>query len=144
MPRSDDLLELLTAAHALTRIAALDTRSQAPAAQWRSLTLLRDHGPQRVGDLARLSRISQPGMTRLAGQLAEAGLIDRTADAADSRVAILTITPEGRAALESWHDELRAALAPRFADLTDDEWEILRHAAEILTHKTRVPRKKAR
>ncbi|GAA3916357.1 MarR family winged helix-turn-helix transcriptional regulator [Microbacterium invictum] len=146
MPRSEELLQLMIAAHALTRVAALDTRTETPAAQWRSLTLLRDHGPQRVGDLARLSRISQPGMTRLAGQLADAGLIERTSDATDSRVAILTVTPAGLSALDAWHDELRSALAPRFADLTDQEWATLNSAADILTRKTGVeaPERKIR
>ena len=55
MTRDDDLQTLLLAVHALTRIAALDTHNDAPAAQWRTLTLLRDHGPQRLGDLATLS-----------------------------------------------------------------------------------------
>jgi DNA-binding MarR family transcriptional regulator len=134
--RAENLMQLMLAAHTLTRMAAIDARPDTPAAQWRSLMLLRDHGPQRVGDLARLSRISQPGMTRLAGQLAEAGLVERTTDATDSRVAILTVTGAGLAAIASWQAELTRALSPRFADLTDDEWTTLERAAALLVRKT--------
>jgi DNA-binding MarR family transcriptional regulator len=73
MQHSDDILRLLIGAHALTRVAALDTRT-APSAQWRTLVLLRDNGPLRIGDLATLSRVTQPGMTRLVAQMADAGL----------------------------------------------------------------------
>ena len=136
MTKSEDILRLMLGAHALTRLAALDTPSPAPAAQWRTLSLLRDHGPQRLGDLARLSRISQPGMTRLAGQMADAGLIAREADPHDSRVSVLSATDAGIAALDQWLVQLQASLAPRFADLTDDDWAALRRAARILTDKT--------
>ncbi|WZH36089.1 MAG: MarR family transcriptional regulator [Microbacterium enclense] len=133
MTRDDDLQRLLLAVHALTRIAALDTQNDAPAAQWRTLTLLRDHGPQRLGDLATLSRVTQPGMTRLVHQLNDAGLVAREADPDDSRVSVITATDEGLAALERWLSQLSAALAPHVADLTDAEWEAVSVAAGALS-----------
>lgn len=133
MQQTDDLLRLLLGAHALTRIASLKTKSDAPAAQWRTLALLRDHGPQRLGDLATLSRVTQPGMTRLATQMADAGLIARSADAHDSRVSILSLTPAGAAALEDWLTLLGETLAPRFDALGEQDRAALRRAADILT-----------
>ncbi|MCT9820384.1 MarR family transcriptional regulator [Microbacterium sp. W1N] len=132
MTDHDEILRLLLAAHTLTRVAALDTASDAPSAQWRTLTLLRDHGPQRLGDLAHLSRVSQPGMTRLVRQMVQAGLLARTTDPADSRATVLAATPEGLDALDQWRHDLGVALAPRFADLDDQEWTSLRRAARIL------------
>jgi DNA-binding MarR family transcriptional regulator len=132
MDYSDDLLRLLMGAHALTRIASLETRSEAPAAQWRTLALLRDHGPQRLGDLARLSRVTQPGMTRLAAQMVDAGLLSRATDPADSRASIFSLTEAGAAALEEWLSLLAETLAPRFAHLDDGDRAILRRAADIL------------
>ena len=70
MTHAEDIEEIVVAAHALTRIAALETRNEAPAAQWRTLSILQNEGPQRLGELATLSRVTQPGMTRLVGQLA--------------------------------------------------------------------------
>lgn len=136
MTRDDDLQRLLLAVHALTRIAALDTQSEAPAAQWRTLTLLRDHGPQRLGDLATLSRVTQPGMTRLVHQMDAAGLVARTAHPGDSRVSVVTATDQGLAALERWYGQFRAALAPHVADMSDEEWDAVSVAASALA--TRV------
>lgn len=133
MHYADDLLRLLMGAHALTRIASLETRNEAPAAQWRTLALLRDHGPQRLGDLATLSRVTQPGMTRLTAQMVDAGLLARSTDPTDSRASILSLTDAGAAALQEWLALLADTLAPRFADLDDEDRAALRRAADILS-----------
>lgn len=144
MTRDDDLQRLLLAVHALTRIAAIDTQNDAPGAQWRTLILLRDHGPQRLGDLATLSRVTQPGMTRLVHQMDTAGLIERSSDPDDSRVSVIAATDAGLDALDRWFEALRSALAPHVANLSDAEWEAVRVAAGALSarvglHPASVP-----
>ncbi|QRY40874.1 MarR family transcriptional regulator [Microbacterium hominis] len=138
MQHTDDILRLLVGAHALTRVASLETRTEAPAAQWRTLVLLRDNGPLRIGDLATLSRVTQPGMTRLVTQMAEAGLVERTTDPGDSRATLVSATDAGMSALDEWLKVLSAALAPRFADLDEQEWATIRRAADIVDARTRV------
>lgn len=138
MQHDRDILRLVTGAHALTRVASLETRNEAPAAQWRTITLLREYGPQRIGDLAALSRVTQPGMTRLVAQMSEAGLLERSTDANDSRATVVTVTDAGLAALDDWMRVLGEALAPRFADLDDDEWAAIRRAADIVESRTRL------
>ncbi|KXC06319.1 MULTISPECIES: MarR family winged helix-turn-helix transcriptional regulator [Microbacterium] len=138
MQHTDDILRLLVGAHALTRVASLETRTEAPAAQWRTLVLLRDNGPLRIGDLATLSRVTQPGMTRLVTQMAEAGLVERTTDPGDSRATLVSATDAGMSALDEWLQVLSAALAPRFADLDEQEWATIRRAADIVDARTRV------
>ncbi|AUG29589.1 MULTISPECIES: MarR family winged helix-turn-helix transcriptional regulator [Microbacterium] len=138
MQHTDDILRLLVGAHALTRVASLETRTEAPAAQWRTLVLLRDNGPLRIGDLATLSRVTQPGMTRLVTQMAEAGLVERTTDPGDSRATLVSATDAGMSALDEWLRVLSAALAPRFADLDEQEWATIRRAADIVDARTRV------
>ena len=133
MTRDDDLQRLLLAVHALTRIAALDTQNDAPAAQWRTLTLLRDNGPQRLGDLATLSRVTQPGMTRLVHQLSDAGLVTREPHPEDSRVSVIAATDEGLVALDRWLTQLSQALAPHVDDMTDVEWDAVSIAAGALS-----------
>lgn len=132
MTREDDLQTLLLAVHALTRIAAIDTQTEAPAAQWRTLTLLRDHGPQRLGDLATLSRVTQPGMTRLVHQMDAAGLVERRRHPDDSRVSVIGATAKGLDALSGWYEQFRAALAPHVADLSEREWDAVSIAASAL------------
>ncbi|MDQ1083922.1 MULTISPECIES: MarR family winged helix-turn-helix transcriptional regulator [Microbacterium] len=133
MTRDDDLQKLLLAVHALTRIAAIDTQNDAPGAQWRTLTLLRDHGPQSIGDLATLSRVTQPGMTRLVRQMDAAGLVERAAHPTDSRVSVIRVTDRGRDALSAWFEQLRASLAPHVADLSEAEWDAVGVAATALS-----------
>lgn len=129
--RERDLEALIVGAHALTRIAALDTRSETPSAQWRTLAILREGGPRRLGDLARISRVSQPGMTRLIKTMSEVGLVERTHDPDDSRVVRVAVTDAGIEAYFAWRRELAAALVPRFADLSDADWAAIRRTAEI-------------
>ncbi|WP_029144438.1 MarR family winged helix-turn-helix transcriptional regulator [Microbacterium luticocti] len=136
MPRSEDLAEIVTAAHTLTRLAALETHNDAPAAQWRALSVLVSDGPLRVGELAAASRTTQPGMTRLVGQLVAAGLVSRQSDPGDSRATVVSVTEAGRVALAGWRQELRDALMPLFADLDDDDWAALSRVAHILTSRT--------
>ncbi|WP_448656069.1 MarR family winged helix-turn-helix transcriptional regulator [Microbacterium lacticum] len=138
MQNDDDLLRLVLGAHALTRVASLETRNEAPAAQWRTLSLLREHGPRRIGDLAALSRVTQPGMTRLVAQMADAGLLERGHDEHDSRATVVTVTPAGLAALDEWIQVLGAALAPRFSDLDADDWAAIRRAADVVDARTRT------
>lgn len=135
MDRARDLESIIVAAHALTRVAALETRNEAPAAQWRTLAILRERGPLRIGELARLSRITQPGVTRLIGTMAEAGLVEREPDPEDSRAVRVAATPRGDEAYAAWRVQLVEALLPRFADLSDSEWQALRTSAELLTRR---------
>lgn len=131
--RTQDLEALIIGAHALTRIAAFDTHNETPAAQWRTLAILREHGPQRLGDLARHSRVTQPGITRLVKAMSEAGLLERTRDPHDSRGVLIAATDRGVEAFAAWRRELVDALLPRFSSLTDDDWAAVRRTAEIAT-----------
>ena len=136
MPRAEDISEIVTAAHVLTRLAALETKNDAPSTQWRALSILQSAGAMRLGELAAASRATQPGMTRLIGQLAEAGLVCRDHDPSDSRATVISITARGGEELAAWRIELRDALAPLFADLSDEDWAVLSHAARILKSRT--------
>jgi DNA-binding MarR family transcriptional regulator len=99
MNRSDVIGSLVLSGYALGRIAAQDAGNDAPAAQWRVLSLLEQAGPQRVGALAVSARTTQPGMTRLIGGLEREGLVLRSPDPDDSRAIVVDITPAGTAAI---------------------------------------------
>lgn len=135
MDHATDLERIILAAHALTRVAALETRNEAPAAQWRTLGLLRERGALRIGELARLSRVTQPGMTRLIGAMSEAGLVERRADADDSRAVLVAATDRGSEAYDAWRVQLVDALLPRFDGLSSEEWTAIRTAARLLAER---------
>ena len=138
MNRADIIPSLVLSSYALARIAAQDAGNEAPVAQWRVLSLLDQSGAQRVGGLAAAARTTQPGMTRLIGVLEREGLVVRSPDPEDSRAIAVDITPEGSAALRAWRAEFRETLAPRFADLAEEDWSALTRAAEILAAHTAI------
>lgn len=140
MNRSDVIASLVLSGYALGRIAAQDAGNDAPAAQWRVLSLLEQEGARRVGELAAAARTTQPGMTRLLGMLERDGLVRRSPDPDDSRATVVDITPQGSAAVAAWRAEFRETLAPRFAELSDDDWSTLTRAAEILAAHTTTER----
>ncbi|MBS0025116.1 MarR family winged helix-turn-helix transcriptional regulator [Microbacterium paraoxydans] len=140
MNRLDVIPSLVLSGYALGRIAAQEAGNDAPAAQWRVLSLLTQAGPCRVGELAAAARTTQPGMTRLIGTLERDGLVRRSPDPDDSRAIVVAITESGVEAVHSWREEFRSIIAPRFAELTDEDWSALTRAAEILAaHTTTDP-----
>lgn len=127
---------MVLSVNALGRIAAQEARNDAPSAQWRVLSILEAGDTQRVGALALAARTTQPGMTRLLGDLERASLIERSTDPEDSRATLVSITEEGGRTLRAWRADFRAVLAPRFAALSDDDWQALTRAAEILHERS--------
>ncbi|MDQ0645277.1 MarR family winged helix-turn-helix transcriptional regulator [Microbacterium murale] len=132
MNRDEIIPSIVLSAHALARIAAQQAQNEAPSAQWRVLSLLERESGLRVGALAAAARTTQPGMTRLLGDLDRAGLVTRSPDADDSRATVVHITDDGLASLRTWREEFRVTLAPHFDDLDVVDWATLTRAAEIL------------
>lgn len=130
------LADLIVAAHRLTRIVARSTGNTTPSAVWNTLSILSTDGPLRVGELAASARVSQPGMTKVVHQLVAEGLVQRVADADDSRAWLVTVTTAGIRALEEWRNALSAALGPMFAELGVDDLAALTRAVSILTART--------
>ncbi|MFE6964346.1 MarR family winged helix-turn-helix transcriptional regulator [Agromyces sp. NPDC057679] len=138
MQISDLIGDLVAVNHRLTRLAASATDNTESPAVWRTLSVLRDLGPMRLGELARVSRVSQPTMTKLVHALDDRGWIRRIADANDARAWLISADPSGLTALDAWRDELAGEMAPYFADLADDERETLARAVAII--RTRIER----
>ncbi|PWC03578.1 MarR family winged helix-turn-helix transcriptional regulator [Agromyces badenianii] len=124
--------DLVFVTHRLTRLAAAVTGSTESPAVWRTLGVLRDLGPMRLGELARVSRVTQPTTTKIVNALDERGWIRRIADSSDARAWLISADQRGLAALDAWRAELGRALAPTFADLDDAELDILADVVEIV------------
>jgi len=131
-----DIFEsLLTSNHRLTRMAAQSTGSTVSAAVWSTLSVLAADGPRRNGELAKAARITQPGMTKLLGNLIDDEWVYRIADVDDSRAWLIAITDKGRDALSGWRTQLAEATKNILGDLSDTEWATLGRAAEILASR---------
>lgn len=64
--------------------------------QWRALRALTSAEAMRAGELARLSCISMPSLSRILKSLDKRGLISRATEDGDQRAVQIAISPEGR------------------------------------------------
>jgi DNA-binding MarR family transcriptional regulator len=115
------ITELISATNRVTRMAGRLATEPRNSTNYRTLGLLRQFGPSRIGEIAAHERISQPGATKIVASLEAEGLVARENDPADGRASVITITPLGLAALESWMNELADNLLPRVGPLSDDD-----------------------
>lgn len=139
-----DLLgDLVSVNHRLTRVAARAAHGSESPALWRTLSVLLSTGPIRLGELADLSRVSQPTATKLVAGLVARGWVERTSDADDARVSLIAMTPAGNAALTAWRSQLAAALLPYFADLPAADIDTLDRAVAILRDRVQATERMA-
>ena len=113
------------------REAAADGELSSP--QLTALSRLDRLGPMTTAELARREQITPQAMGTTIASLEKLGLVARSADAADARRSILSLTPDGLAALHSGRnalvDRITAVLEQSFAA---EETEILATAAPLI------------
>lgn len=86
-----------------------------------TLGSLKRNGPQRITTLAAAEGVSQPSMTQLVQRLEQRGLVARTSDPADGRVALVGLTAAGQAALAHRRERNAAKVAELLAGLPEDD-----------------------
>ena len=59
---------------------------------WRVMASLRSAGPQRLGELSKLTTIETSTLSRLVGQMQDKGLVRRTRSSGDARAVALSLT----------------------------------------------------
>lgn len=97
-----------------------------------ALATVEREGPLTPSALAEHERIQRPTATRVVARLEEAGLVTRTADPDDRRVAHVAITPAGRALLKRIRSRKNEYLARRLRALAPAEQATLAEAAALL------------
>jgi len=102
------------------------------ATQLSALASLELAGAMTPRELADAERVRPPTMTKIVARLEERELVQRTPHPTDRRQVILAATPAGRAMLAQFERAREEWLARRLAELTADEREVLRRAAELL------------
>jgi DNA-binding MarR family transcriptional regulator len=106
-------------------------------AQLSALTSLELAGALSPRELADVERVQPPTMTKIIGKLEERGLVRRTPHPTDGRQVIISATEQGRGVYAQFERVRDQWLARRLAELTPDERETLRQAAEILRRLAR-------
>ncbi len=97
-----------------------------------TLRLVQRHGPIAVSDVARRLEVDLSNASRQLRALEDEGLLTRTVDPADRRVARAVITDTGRELLARSRTRKDAYLARRVAELTDAERALLARALPLL------------
>jgi DNA-binding MarR family transcriptional regulator len=85
------------------------------------LARLNSRGPLRIGELAAMLGIDNSTLTPQVQRLERAGLVTREPDPHDGRVAVLTITPDGKQMLERVQLSRRDLLLERIRDWSDTD-----------------------
>ena len=115
------------------RIRESSAEGELTAPQLTALSRLDRLGPMTTAGLARREQISPQAMGATIASLEKLGLVSRSADDGDGRLSILSLTPEGLAAIRSGRnavvDRIVAVLDESF---TGEEAELLAAAAPLI------------
>jgi DNA-binding MarR family transcriptional regulator len=86
-----------------------------PAASTRLMSLLDELGPSTISALAQADRCSQPSMTGLVNGLVSKGWLQRDPHPDDARSTLVSMTADGRNALDTVRSRNAALVAERIA-----------------------------
>lgn len=112
--------------------AQRNTEAVVSLTQLSALSSLHRHGSMCPGELASRERVQPPSMTRVITALAGLGFVDRNPHPTDGRQAVVALTEAGRAYVEAEVCVRERWLDRRLSELSADEREALRRAAEII------------
>jgi DNA-binding MarR family transcriptional regulator len=113
-------------AHLMRRRASRDLEPLGVTwAQVRALRVVERHAPVRMSDLADHLRIARRSATSVVDELAERGLVVRTAEPGDRRAVTVEPTEHGRAVLDEVSRRRRDAIVQAASALDDAELRTL-------------------
>ncbi|SKB09818.1 MarR family winged helix-turn-helix transcriptional regulator [Aeromicrobium choanae] len=101
-----------------------------------TLHALEAEGPQRITALAEREAVSQPAITNLVQRLEAQDLVSRSADPADARASLISITAHGSAVLHERRVLLDELIGSTFERLSPDDRAAIVAALPALTHFT--------
>jgi DNA-binding MarR family transcriptional regulator len=134
-PRTSDAelaARLRLAVSRLARRLRRETGGEVTASQLSALHTLARLGPLTLGDLSVAEGVRPPTLTRVVASLEDLGLVTRTVDPDDRRVAHVATTVQGDDFLEASRHRKDAFLAARLRALSADDRAVLERAAELL------------
>ena len=102
------------------------------ASQLSALSSLACRGALTLGELSAVERVRPPTMTKIVASLEDAGLVVRSVDHLDRRVARVDLTPDGQRLLEASRLRKDAFLARRLRELAPADRQALYRAADAL------------
>src|SRR5215210_8013600 len=94
---------------------------QLSPSQLATLATVERLGPLTLGELSNAERVKPPTMTKIVACLEEQGLVSRTVDQSDRRVARVEATASGHAFVEQSRQQKDAYLAQRLRSVSDND-----------------------
>lgn len=85
------------------------------------------------GALAIRERVRPPSMTRVIASLADLGFVDRVPHPVDGRQVLVSVSESGAELVKAARRARQEWLAERLATLDDEQREILRNAADLIS-----------
>jgi DNA-binding MarR family transcriptional regulator len=107
--------------------------------QHAALASIELHGPLTLGQLARIEQVAPPTVTKVVARLEEDGLVTRTVDRTDRRIARVSATAAGRRRLEQSRKRRNAWLARRLRAADADQVRRLAAALPLLEELAAAP-----
>lgn len=130
--QSNPANDLLRAAARLSRWASQNAAFDIPFAQGRLLGLIEDHEPVRVSVLAVHDHSSQPTVTAQLKRMEAAGWVRRDPDHEDARATLVSLTPQGAAALAEVRSARAAVVEPFISRLDGPAHDRVRLAVDVI------------
>lgn len=133
----DYLLYLLArASHQASRQFHQVIKAQGvPVPQWRVLATLND-GPRTIGDLAEITLIQQPTLTKLIDRMAREGLVRRQPHSDDGRKVVVAIAGRGAALVRKLLPQAKRHETDVLAGYDGDEAATLKRILRTLIART--------
>ncbi len=129
------------AIHLLRRLRRTDEATGLSPARLSALSVVVFAGPRTLGELAGIEQVRPPTMTHLVRGLEQQGLVKRTSDDDDKRVARISATQQGRRLLERGKQLRLKGLTERILDLNASDVAALEAAIPIIERLSERKRK---
>ena len=123
--------DLRVACMRVSRRVRFETTTQLAPHQFSALVRLAEQACT-AGELAERERVTAPSMSRTVSRLVELGLVERSADAQDGRVVVLSLTQRGGEVIAHERAQRDAWMAVRLERLSEDDRAVLRRATVLL------------
>ena len=118
----------------LARRLRQQAEADVTASQLSALSSLARRGPLTLGELSAAERVKPPTMTRIVTSLEQLGLVTRSVDQADRRVARVEASDAGQRFIERSRHRKDAYLAARVGSLSSTDRAALVAAVDALEH----------
>ncbi len=130
------------AVHLLRRLRRVDSESRLTGPRLSALSVVVFGGPITLSELATAEQVSRPTRTRLVQALEREGLLQRTQDPADARIARVAATPRGQRVMREGRERRVQMLSSLLQELPVGELKAVRKAILSLEPIVAAPPRK--